>query len=131
MYSIKSTYKQVLALLFLSVYLCCTLSIPLFEGVHFLLHLGDDTSIHSFQSHESLHDHQILTVLNDLVDENQPSELPFETSKKIKTKKLVQLSITLDDIKLSAIELLAKNFDSNKQFYQSPLLTILAPPPQV
>lgn len=131
MYSLKSTYKQVLIFLFLSAYLCCTLSVPIFEGLHFLMHLGDDTQTHSFQSHQSLHDHQILTALNDLVDDNSPSEVPVETSKKIKVKKLVQISTILDDLERPLFEGTTQNFKNNIQFYTSPLSSILAPPPKV
>lgn len=131
MYSLKSTYKQTLAFLFLSIYLCCTLSIPIFEGIHFLLHLGDDTQFHSFQSHQSIHDHQILTVLNDIVKEDFPSELPVETSKKRKVKKLIQIPTDFIATQPLVEIISVLIFEEDKQRYTSPYLQITAPPPQV
>jgi len=131
MHSLKSTYKQTLAFLSLSIYLCCTLSIPIFEGVHFILHLGDDTQFHSFQSHQSIHDHQILTALNDLVEEDFPSEFPLETFKKIKIKKLVQISTSFISTKPLVETTSSQIFEKIKQDSTSPFLQITAPPPKV
>lgn len=127
----KSTYKQAVAYLFLGIYLCCTISFQLFEGVHFLLHLGDDTPVHSFQSHQSLHDHQILTAINDLVTGENSLEFPRETSKKIKIKKLVQISAVLITQKFISTDSLLSNYDLYNSRYKSPYPQNIAPPPQV
>lgn len=131
MHCLKSTYKQFLAFTFLSIYLCSTLSIPIFEGVHFLLHLEDGAPIHSFQSHQPSHNHQILIVLNDLVAQDNTPQLPVETSKKLKIKKLVQVSSALATTKTVTRSVYSSIFEENKPLYASPYLKISAPPPKV
>ena len=57
-------YQELITMLLLSAYLMGNFAVPIFEGIHFLLHLGDTTPQHSFYDHEGSHSHKVLGSLS-------------------------------------------------------------------
>ena len=123
-------YQQLFTTLLLCAYLVGNFSLPIFEGVHFLLHLGDDVPLHSFQSHETQHQHQVLTSIDDLVSTNTSSEFPVNNSADNKYKKVVQqLAVpVLNNISITIINI--TNFSSHFNLYPLPFLVLQTPPPK-
>jgi len=119
------------ALLLLFTYLVGNFSLPLFEGVHFLLHLGDDTPIHSFQSHDISHQHAILTNIDGLVASSTPTtDFPTDNTNHKKLKKIVQqLEVSPA---FSSLDLLINisNYTTKSINYPTPFLSINSPPPK-
>lgn len=126
----RLTYKQFFATLVLSAYLIGNFSLPIFEGVHFLLHLGDETSFHSFQSHNTQHQHKVLVTLDNLSSASNSTDQPIDTKKVKKSKKNIQYFQTKSAI--ASIERLFNQQVSNAyiSFYRSPILILNLPPPQ-
>jgi len=126
----NGTYKQTWAYLILGAYLIGCLSLPVFEGVHFVLHLGDDSQLHSFAGHQSTHGHAALDLLNDLVDSNS-SQLPADLPNEQKVKSLVQICQWQKlDIQFCPIKSY-KGYFYLKKPHHTPFQPITAPPPQV
>lgn len=125
-------YQQLFtALLLLFAYLVGNFSLPLFEGVHFLLHLGDDAPIHSFQSHNTSHQHQLLTNIDKLIASSIPStDFPTKNTTNKKYKKIVQQ--LADSPCLSELELFfnTSNYYTKAINYATPFLSINSPPPK-
>jgi len=128
---LRLKYQQLLTTLLLSAYLMGNFSLPIFEGVHFLLHLGDDAPLHSFQSHDTQHQHQVLTSIDELVSNNSSTEFPVDNSIDYKYKKIVQ-QLTVSELSdISIITIKTSNFSSHFKSYPLPFLGLKAPPPKV
>ena len=125
-------YKQFFTtLLLLGTYLIGNFSLPLFEGVHFLLHLGDDVPIHSFQSHNTQHQHLILNSFGELVNTSSTTDLPIKNTFEKNLKKIAQLSEVVS--RLSSFDLMVNttNYKTLSTTYPIPFLPVNSPPPQV
>lgn len=99
------------------------------EGVHFLMHLGDDTELHSYQSHEEVHTHKNLNLLNQIINNQDSKDTSNKTESTVKSKKNIQYYEPIEsDFYIEIIE-------SNTEFiflsyYQAPFLSSNAPPPK-
>ncbi len=126
-----SKYQQLFATLLFVAYLIANLSLPLFEGVHFLLHLVDGTPIHTFQSHNSQHQHQVLTIIVQLTDNKSTTNPPLEQSSDKQVKKVMQQLVDSANWKEPNNYIKATaNFSTLYTIYKIPFLPIFAPPPE-
>lgn len=126
-----SKYQQLIATVLFVAYLVANLSLPIFEGIHFLLHLSDDTSIHSFQSHNNQHQHKVLDMVNQLTNNDSPSPLPIESTKDQKLKKIVQQLVMVHPLTISIKQEQSANYYTYEMIYAAPFLPLFAPPPEV
>ena len=123
-------YKQILACLILGAYLLSSLSLPIFEGIHFVLHLGDDAQLHTFVGHHTTHQHTSLNLIDDLVD-NSPSELPKESPTTKKNKIIDQVYCWQKlVVKVSTVQESSRYFFFQKH-YLTPFQSVDSPPPRV
>lgn len=123
-------YQQLFTTLLLCTYLVGNLSVPLFEGVHFLLHLGDESPLHSFQSHDTLHQHQVLNCLDELVSTSPLTNLPADNNGDKNSKKIVQQLALLNPLCLSSLLINTSNFSPPLIAYPTAFLQKNNPPPQ-
>ncbi len=126
---LKLSYRQVLSSLLLLGYLMGNFSLPIFEGLHFVWHLGDEAPLHSFQTHTGQHQHVVLDVLDDLVT-NSTSDYPIDNSSKKDNKKVQQLVVD------SLISLIAPTqytscFFTLRKVYDEPFPQATSPPPKM
>lgn len=126
----RLTYKQFFAILVLSAYLIGNFSMPIFEGIHFLLHLGDEIHFHSFQSHNTQHQHKLLINLDDLSKASNSSDQPIDTQKVKKSKKNLQFLPTIIANDFTGIVLNRSIAIIYISFYRPPVLKLDLPPPQ-
>lgn len=105
------------------------LAMPIFEGIHFLLHLGDDSPTHSFYDHTTTHSHQILTDWNDLL--NNPLDTPINPTPNYKFKNITHsLNEQANDIDWVTVQH-TSNFCFAIIIASTPFLPIILPPPKV
>ena len=126
---LKLHHQQLLASLLLCGYLIGNFSIPIFEGVHFVLHLGDEEPLHSFQSHTFQHQHAVLDIIDDLVT-NSNSDYPIENSSKKDHKKVQQL-VAAPMISLFVPTQYTSCFFTHRRGYDSPFPQVTSPPPKI
>ncbi len=124
----RLTYKQFISALLLGGYLVSTFSLPMVEGVHFLLHLGDEVPLHSFQTHTTNHQHQFLAVLDHITDVS--TDVPIEHSSNQIYKKVVQQIATNPLISFSMLTSIIADFTPPIALYASPDLLLQSPPPK-
>ncbi len=128
---LEQAHKQFFFKVLLSLYLIANFSIPIIEGIHFLLHLNDSSQLHSFQAHSNLHSHKTLEILDDLLVLNHAPETPHTSESDIKFKKNKQFLENHSAITLDFISATAKNFQPILTYYKSPVLSTNSPPPDV
>jgi len=102
---------------------------PLMEGIHFIMHLGDDIEFHSYHAHNGIHTHTSLNLVGKFINSKNSEDTSSNTESTIKTKKNIQyhelekptffLSITKSSVEFA--------YTSN---YQSPFFSSKAPPPK-
>lgn len=131
MYFLELKYRQLFATLLLCAYLVGSLSTPLFEGVHFLFHLGDDTTLHSFQSHNIQHQHRILNSLDKLVTTSPTTDFPTESIGEKNFKKIVQQLEISTFLSLTDLFSNTSNYTTSFMAYQTPFIQLNSPPPEV
>ncbi len=124
-------YQQLFTTLLLCAYLVGNLSIPFFEGVHLLLHLGDDSPLHSFQSHDPQHQHQVLNCLEELVSTSSSTDFPAENSYDKNLKKITQQVEIPTSLSLTYLSTNTTNYPIQFVAYQLPFLPLNSPPPEV
>ena len=129
---LRLKYQQFFTtLLLLIAYLVGNFSLPLFEAVHLLMHLGDDTAFHSYQSHDTQHQHQLLINLDDLMNSSSDSDLPFKNTSKKQVKKFVQQVVEISSFLLMDFHTNTTNFANSHFAFPLPFLSISSPPPEV
>ena len=123
-------FQQIVSILLLCGYVVGNFSLPIVEGIHFVLHLADDTPLHSFQTHQSNHSHQLLSSLEEAVTDSS-TEIPLKNNVTKDFKKVVQ-QVVITPIFLFNITkpTTTENF-FQLNIYQSPILPINARPPQL
>ncbi len=119
------------ALLLLGAYLIGNFSLPLFEGIHFLLHLGDDAPMHSFQSHHTHHQHLILNNFDELVNTSSSTDLPVKNTFEKKVTKITQQLEGFSSLPLLGLLVHTTNYSTPSVTYSIPFLSINSPPPKV
>jgi len=123
-------FQQLVSILLLCGYIIGNFSLPIVEGIHFVLHLGDDTPIHSFQTHQNNHSHQLLSSLEEAVADSS-TEIPLKNNSTQDFKKVVQQSVTPPFLLFNIVKPTTTEIFFQLNIYQSPNLQITAPPPQV
>lgn len=127
----KQKYQKLITFLLLGIYLVGNLSLLLFEGTHFLLHLGDETPLHSFQTHTNApHKHHVLTNLGELVTNNSTPNIPAKKSTDNPYKKTVQKANNIATISFTLSITTIANFPTALVSAASPFLPVFAPPPE-
>ncbi|MFK7980323.1 MAG: hypothetical protein AB8G86_10105 [Saprospiraceae bacterium] len=124
-------YKQFCTALLLLFYLVGNFSLPLFEGVHFLMHLGDDTTLHSFQSHDTQHQHFILNNFGELVNSSSSTDLPVKNTFEKKLKKMAEPSEAFSSRSTFDLLVHTTNYHTPSFTYPIPFIPINSPPPKV
>ncbi len=127
----SSKYKQLMVTLLLGAYLVGNFSVPIFEGIHFMMHLGDKVPIHSFQTHDKQHNHQVLTSLEELLATNTSTDIPIKQSTDNKFKKVVQQFEVHSFLLFSMLVEHSANFPTKLVAYPIPFLRLAIPPPKV
>ena len=123
-------FQQIVSILLLCGYVVGNFSLPIVEGIHFVLHLADDTSLHSFQTHQSNHSHQLLSSLEEVVADTS-TEIPLKNNATKDYKKVVQQLVTTSFLLFNIAKPTTTENFFQLNIYQSPILQINAPPPQV
>lgn len=113
----------------MGIYLIGNLSLPLLEGIHFLLHLGDDTTSHSFQSHTEVHAHKTLTFIGQFIISEDTGDNQNKKPFIVKIKKTFQYfqSIITSYIEFQATTSAEFDYLMNNS---TPFLSYNAPPPK-
>ena len=125
-------YRQFFtALLLLSAYLVGNFSLPVIEGVHFIMHLGDDTTLHSFQSHDGQHQHQLLTNIDELLNSSTDTDFPTENTNQNKLKKIVQQLVVTPSLNAWFAVTNQTNYSYQPFGFPTPFLPINNPPPEI
>lgn len=127
----KLKYQQLFTTLLLCAYLVGNLSIPIFEGIHFLLHLGHEVPLHSFQTHSTQHNHQVLATLDELVSNNSIPDVPINQSTDNKYKKIVQQLTNSPILSFATLIATTANFSTELIPHKTPFRPLYAPPPEV
>ena len=128
----KQKYQTLTSFLLLCIYLVGNLSLLLFEGTHFLLHLGDETPLHSFHTHtDTQHKHHLLTNLGELVADNSTPNIPAKKSTDNQYKKTVQEANDITRLSFTLSIRTVANFPTALVPSSSPFLPVFAPPPEV
>ncbi len=124
-----SVFEKIIFIKLFSIYLIANFSLPLIEGIHFLLHLGDDTEIHSYSSHQNNHSHSTLNIINQFTNK-QDSKNTTTTDLIVKIKKNIQCS-ELETLR-SFTPLLSntQEFIFIDKYNASPFLSLTSPPPK-
>jgi len=123
-------FQQIVSILLLCGYIVGNFSLPIFEGIHFVLHLGDDTPLHSFQTHQTHHSHQLLSSLEEVVTDAS-TDIPTKNNTTIDYKKIVQQLVVTPFVLLTIPDLTTTTIPFQLKIYQSPILQLKAPPPKV
>jgi len=126
----KLKFQQIVSILLLCGYIVGNFSLPIVEGIHFVLHLGDDTPLHSFQTHQSNHSHQLLSSLEEVVTDAS-TDIPTKNNTTIDYKKIVQQLVVTPFVLLTIPHLTTTTIPFQLKIYQSPILQLKAPPPKV
>ena len=126
----RRKFQQIISILLLSGYLIANFSLPIFEGVHFLFHLGDEVPMHSFYTHSAHHQHQLLTALDELVADSS-TDVPTKNSSSIDSTKIVQQLVVAPIISFTIPIISNSSITTQVKIHKSPFLQINAPPPKV
>jgi len=123
------TYERLIIFKLLVVYLVSSFAMPLMEGIHFILHLGDDMEFHTYHAHNEIHTHTSLNLVGKFINSQNSEDTSSKTESTVKTKKNIQyLELEKPNFFLSttksSIEFV---YTSN---YQSPFFSSKAPPPK-
>ncbi len=123
-------FQQIVSILLLCGYIVGNFSLPIVEGIHFVLHLGDDAPLHAFQTHQTNHSHQLLASLEEAVTDSS-TDIPLKNNSTKDFKKVVQQLITSPFLLFNVVQPTTIENFFQLNIYQSPNLQIIAPPPQV
>jgi len=104
-------------------------AIPIFEGIHFLLHLGDKTPHHSFYDHEDSHSHKVLVGLSDLLGDN--TDNPVYPISKQPIKKIVHPIGEQPIVADWTIAQPMSDFWFPMKAIPPPFLSVTIPPPKI
>jgi len=124
-----SKYKKLIFLKLLGIYLIASCALPIMEGIHFLLHLGDDTDLHSFSSHDKIHSHTTLNIIGEFIN-SQDSNDNSTTKLVVKVKKNIQFfEVTVKNNFNFSTEILSE-FIFISCYRNTPFLSLVSPPPK-
>lgn len=126
-----SAYEKIIFIKLFGIYLIANFSLPLVEGIHFILHLGDDTELHSYNSHSKIHSHTTLNIIGQFINFQESKDTTTTSEIIVKIKKNIQC------YELETLFSFAPILNTNKEFIfisnynASPFLSLTAPPPKV
>lgn len=124
-----SKYERLVFIKLLGIYLIANCSLPLIEGIHFLLHLGDDTELHSFSAHKKNHSHTTLNIIGEFIN-TQDSNDNSTVNLVVKVKKNIQYFEWTAKNNIGSTILTRSEFIFISCYNKAPFLTLISPPPK-
>lgn len=125
-----STYEKIIFIKLFGIYLIANCSLPLAEGIHFLLHLGDDTELHSYTSHNKTHSHTTLNIIGQLIESQNSKDTSNSTESIVKIKKNIQYFELETILGFAPTLCTAQEFYFISNYNTTPFLALVAPPPK-
>lgn len=125
-----SAYKKIIFIKLLGLYLIANFSLPLLEGIHFLLHLGDETEIHSYGSHNNFHTHTSLEIFRQFLNYEDSKHTSTTSKSIVKIKKNIQYFELETCFSFTPVLSKTKEFIFIENYKASPFLSLTAPPPK-
>jgi len=125
-----STYKKILFIKLFGIYLLANFSLPLVEGIHFLLHLGDNTELHAYSAHHKIHSHTTLNIIGQFITDQDFKHTSTTTESIAKIKKNIQYCELETIVKFAPILKSTQDFIFISNYNTTPFLSLIAPPPK-
>lgn len=134
MINFSSTYRKIWVAGVLAFYLVASFQFSLLEGLHFLSHLKNgctgDNANHSYFEHVGqAHQHQSLSVFEEIISHPSEDDSPVESNNNLEVKKNPQINPVFSYLVNINRQSVYSNFATISKFSQF-FLSIPTPPPQ-
>lgn len=125
-----SAYEKIIFIKLFGIYLIANFSLPLIEGIHFILHLGDDTEIHSYSSHTNNHSHTTLNIIGQITNYQNSKHTSTTTESIVKVKKNIQCRELVTFRSFVTVLHTKQEFVFIANYTVAPFLSLTSPPPK-